>query len=336
MLKNLIYLFIVLSFLSCDNTRNETAFPILKGDYLGQSLPDDSAILFAPGVVSTAIADRDLTIYPDGKEIYFCRNIMNFSNATIFYIKEVNGVWTQPSVVDFAKDPNFIYIEPQISPDGSKMYFASNMPVEGIDFGIMNIWVTERINDSWGAPYPIGEPINTNTDQYFPSVTKGGTMYFTSEDSLNNEEFIFRSNFKDGKYLKPEKLPLSINGGRARFNALIATDESFIIVPTFGLKDSYGATDYYIVFKNEKDQWSQPINMGNQVNSENGQEWSASLSPDGKFLFFMSARIPKIQIQEDLTASLFNELQNKPQNGLSDIYWIKTDFIEELRKEAKS
>lgn len=333
MLKHLIFLLIVLSIFSCNNAKIETSTPILKGDYLGQSLPDDSAILFSPGVVSTAIADRDLTIYPNGKEIYFCRNIMNFSKATIFYVKEVNGVWTQPSVVDFAKDPNFIYIEPQISPDGSKMYFASNMPVEGIDSGIMNIWVAERINNSWEAPYPIGEPINTNTDQYFPSVTKDGTMYFTSEDSTN-EEFIYRSKFVNGKYQEPEKLPSQINGGRARFNALIAPDESFIIVPTFGLQDTYGATDYYIVFRNEKDQWSKPINMGNQVNSENGQEWSASLSRDGKFLFFMSARTPKIQIQEDLTACLFNELQNKPQNGLSDIYWIKTDFIDELKKEA--
>jgi hypothetical protein len=32
---------------------------------------------------------------------------------------------------------------------------------------------------------------------------------------------------------------------------------------------------------------------------------------------------------------MFDELNNMPQNGNSDIYWIKADFIEDLRKQAK-
>lgn len=332
-MKKLTYLFAFLFFISCNHTVKKEDQSNLKGNYLGQNTPGDSAVLFAPGIVSTAIADRDITFYPDGKEIYFCRNIKNFTNATIFYVKEVNGVWTEPRILDFAKDPDYIYIEPHISPDGSKMFFASNMDIEAIDPGIMNIWITERVGDSWGEPYPIGSPINSKTDQYFPSVTNDGTIYFTSEDS-SNEEFIYRSQFIDGKYQKLEKLPDQINAGRARFNAFISPDESFIIVPTFGLTDSYGATDYYIIFRNENDEWSQPINMGNQVNSRNGQEWSASLSPDGKYLFFMSARIPEVDTEKDLSSNLFKELHNQPQNGLSDIYWMKSDFIEDLRKEA--
>ena len=332
-MKKLTYLIVFLFFISCNYADKGKDQIVLKGAYLGQPLPGDSAVLFASGIVSTAIADRDLTITPDGKEIYFCRNIRNFSYSTIFYVKEVNGIWTRPKILDFAKDPNYIYIEPYISPDGLKMYFASNMPIEGIDPGIMNIWISKRVNDSWGDPYPIGTPINSNTDQYYPSVTKDGTMYFTSEDSTH-EEFIYRSRYIDGTYQKPEKLPDNINGGRARFNALIAPDESFIIVPIFGLPDSYGATDYYIVFRNENDQWSQPINMGDQINSENGQEWSASLSPDGKFLFFMSARVLEFDKDIILTADKYNEIHSSPQNGLSDIYWISTNFIDDLKTQA--
>ena len=144
------------------------------------------------------------------------------------------------------------------------------------------------------------------------------------------------SEFKDGKYQKPEMLPKNINMGRARFNALISPDESFIIVPAFGMPDSFGATDYYIVFRNENDQWSKPINMGAFVNSVNGQEWSASLSPDGNFLFFMSAKIPEnVQLPVKLSTITFEEMNNTCQNGNSDIYWIKTDFIKELKKMAE-
>ncbi|OFX89131.1 MAG: hypothetical protein A2W99_01955 [Bacteroidetes bacterium GWF2_33_16] len=335
-MRNLLLLIAIGFMFSCTQTGTQNKYPELIGPYLGQEIPGDSARLFAPGIISTGMSDRDITIYPDGSEIYFCKNIGNFKYSTIFYVKQINNQWTKPEIVEFGTNPKFIYIEPHISPDGKKFYFASNMPVDGCKPGIMNIWICNRKKDNWGEPYPIGAPINTGTDQYYPSVTNDGTLYFTSEDSATNEEFIYRSKFIDGKYQKPEMLPKNINMGRARFNALISPDESFIIVPAFGMPDSFGATDYYIVFRNENDQWSKPINMGAFVNSVNGQEWSASLSPDGNFLFFMSAKIPEnVQLPVKLSTITFEEMNNTCQNGNSDIYWIKTDFIKELKKMAE-
>ena len=334
-MKNLFYLILILFSIACSNQKEECKFSELKGEYLGQELPVDSAVLFAPGIVSTGMDDRDIVIYPDGSEIYFCRNISNFKFSTIFYVKQIGEKWTKPKILEFATNPKFIYIEPHISPDGTKLYFASNMPAEGSEPGSMDIWVSDRLENGWGTPYSIGSPINTKTDQYFPSVTKSGTIYYTSEDSLTNEEFIYRSKLVDGVYQEPEKLPLNVNGGRARFNALISPDESFIIVPTFGLPESFGATDYYIVFRDENDNWSDPINMGDKVNSANGQEWSASLSPDGKYLFYMSAKIPdNIELPSQLTTTMFDELNNMPQNGKSDIYWINADFIKGIKEKV--
>ncbi|MFC2151983.1 TolB family protein [Bacteroidota bacterium] len=335
-MKNLFFLAIIL-FAACTNqSTQESPFTELVGEYLGQVQPKDSALLFAPGIVSTGMADRDIAIYPDGSEIYFCKNIGNFKFSTLFYVKLVNGIWTKPQIVEFATDPNYIFIEPHISPDGKKLYFASNKPIEGIEPGIMNIWIADRIDDAWGEPYSIGAPINTQSDQYFPSLTKSGTLYFTSEDSLTNRESIYRSKLVDGVYQEPEKLPENVNMARARFNAFISPNEDYIIVPAFGMPDTYGATDYYIVFRDENDNWSEPLNMGDKVNSANGQEWSAALSPDGKFLFYMSAKSPdNIDLATPLTAEKFEELNNTPQNGNSDIYWIGTDFINELKKQAK-
>ena len=333
-MRNLIYLLAIVLF-SCSQKNSECNFPELKGEYLGQYQPEDSALLFAPNIVSTGMADRDIAIYPDGSEIYFCRNIGNFSFATIFYTKLINETWTKPQVLEFATNPEYIYIEPFISSDGLKFYFASNMPIEGTPEGIMNIWVADRTDSGWGKPYPIGEPINDNNDQYFPSITKNGTIYFTSEDPVTKQGSIYRSKFVDGKYQELEMLPENVNIGIARFNAFISPDEDFIVVPAFGLPDSYGATDYYIVFRNENDNWSKPINLGPKVNSANGQEWSASLSPDGKFLFYMSAKIPDdVIFPQQMTVNIFNDYNNKPQNGNSDIYWIKTEFIKDLKEKA--
>ncbi len=333
-MKNLSFLLLILIAFACVEQKEECKFPELKGEYFGQTLPDDSAILFAPDIISTGAGERDLTFMPDGKEIYFCREVGNFKFTTIFVTKLVSGTWTKPEVVEFCKNSEYLYFEPHISPDGKKFFFVSNMPVDSGKIGTEDIWVADREGDKWGTPYNIGEPINTDSREYFPTTTYDGTIYFTHFDPESRSEFTYRSKLIDGKYAEPEKVD-GVNLGRARFNAFISPDESFIIIPTFGLADTYGATDYYIYFRNENDEWSEPINMGPTVNSADPKEWSPSISPDGKFFFFMSARISDNRSNlGELSAEKFYKLHNSPQNGNSDIYWVSTDFINDLKKDA--
>lgn len=316
--------------ISCQNEKVD----VLSGPYIGQNLPGDSAELFAPGIVSTGMSERDLAIYPDGSEIYFCRNLGNHKFATIFYTKLIDGEWTEPEVLEFCRNPKYTYIEPFISPDGNKLFFVSNMNEDGGEPKSTDVWISKRVDGHWDKPYNPGEPVNSDQNEYFPSVTNNGTLYLTKPDE-SGREFIFRFQFKDGKYSDPEKLDENVNCGRVRYNAVISPDESFIIVPAFGMDDSFGGTDYYIVFRNENDEWSKPINMGDKINSADPREWSAALSPDGKYLFFMSARgMDDQQLPIALNAETFAQLNNTPQNGNSDIYWIKADFILELKKKA--
>lgn len=327
------YLIIILAGLvlfSCQKEKEQA----LTGLYLGQNLPGDSAELFAPGIVSTGMSERDIAIYPDGSEVYFCRNIGNHKFATIFYSKQVDGKWTQPEVLEFCRNPNYTYIEPFISPDGDKLFFVSNMNEDGGKPRSADVWVSERLNGHWDKPSNLGEPVNSDKDEYFPSITNDGTLYLTKPDE-SGREYIFRYQYEEGKYVKGEKLNKHVNCGVARYNALISPDESFIIVPAFGMDDAFGGTDYYIVFRNENDEWSKPVNMGDRINSTDPREWSAAFSPDRKYLFFMSARgMTNNQLPPELNAKTFHQLRNSPQNGNSDIYWIKADFIDELKKKA--
>jgi Tol biopolymer transport system component len=73
--------------------------------------------------------------------------------------------------------------------------------------------------------------------------------------------------------------------------------------------------------------------MGPGINSTFAREWSASVSPDGKYLFFMSDRMGSTSLGKLSTESL-QEFHNSPQNGNTDIYWISTSVIEELRVKA--
>ncbi len=130
-------------------------------------------------------------------------------------------------------------------------------------------------------------------------------------------------------------MPAQVNSGQVQFNAFVAPDESYLIVSVFGRSDSMGGTDYYIVFRNDSDDWSDPVNMGEPVNSPHGGEYSAFVSRDDQFLFFMSARPgPLGELPDSLTLDHLEATYDGPGNGNPDIYWIRADLIDELRDRA--
>jgi hypothetical protein len=309
------------------------SFVVISGDYFGQATPGDSARLFAPGIISTGMAERDFAITPDGNEIFFCREAGNFRFVTIFYSRRSNGVWSVPEVFEYCTNPAYKYVEPHISPDGNRLYFISTMPADSSSAGNEDIWVCTRTDGKWSEPRNPGAPLNSASKEFFPSVTVDGTVYFTHLDTVACEEFIYRSRLADGVYLQPEKLGPNVNIGRARYNAFIAPDESYIIIPAYGMPDSYGATDYYISFRDKLDNWSKPVNMGPRVNSSSQREWSASVSTDGKYIFFMSDR-PGGTGPAKLSTETLLDFHNSPQNGNPDIYWVGSALIERLRKNA--
>jgi hypothetical protein len=315
--------------LACAPPVPETGPPPVTGPYVGQGLPGAEARLFAPGFVSTGLAERDVTMTPDGNELYFSAQVGERGHfIAIVFTRQVEGRWTSPEVAPFSGQ--HLDIEPHISPDGRRLFFASNRG------GNMDIWVAEREDDGWGEPSNLGPPVNTEGDEFFPSVTRDGTIYYTGPDE-SGAEAIFRARpVTDGDgYAKPELLPEQVNSGQARFNAFVAPDESFLIVPMYGREDSLGGVDYYVVFRSDDDRFSDPINLGPAVNSATGNEWSASLSPDGEALFFMASRsnIEDHHAPAPMSYADILDLHSAPMNGNSDIWWIDASVIATLRPE---
>lgn len=301
----------------------------LTGPYLGQTPPGLEAKLFAPGIVSTYANERDIAATPDGKEIYFCRLLGNYSTIVVCKLKD--GTWTKPEPASFSG--KYDDIEPAISPDGKRFYFVSKRPRQDSQEipADWDIWFVEREGSSWGEAKNLGAPVNNELNQFFPSVTNDGSIYFNQRDAEG--EFIFKAQFKDGLFLPPVKLPKEINAGRFQFNAFIAPDESYIIVPSGPRKGAIGAIDYYISYKQKDGSWSETINMGPKVNSQSRNEYSPFVTRDGKYLFFLSDRSGKKaeDYGKNRSLDLLMELAAQPGNGSYDIYWIDAQIIEELR-----
>jgi hypothetical protein len=316
--------------------KDPSGFPSLAGDYLGQKPPGMEPELFAPGIVSTGLGERDVAMTPDGNELYYTAVVgPAFNFGAIVVTERVDGEWTRPEVAPFSGQ--HMDLEPAISPDGQRFFFMSTRPVPGTTepTGNEDIWVMERVGDGWGEPQNLGPPINTEGGEFFPSVTEDGTLYFTRKVAEGSES-IYRSRLVKGEYGEPEMLPEQVNSGQLRFNAFIARDESYIIVCVWGREDSLGGVDYYVVFRSTEDVWSAPINMGERINATEGAEWSPYVSPDGAYLFFMSSRAT-IQDRFSPVRQTYDSLQdlhNRPMNGSFDIWWIDARIIDELRPEG--
>lgn len=309
----------------------------LRGPYLGQTPPTDQPRVFAPETVCTGIAVRDMAISPDGKEIYFSMTLGNYDMGTILVMRERDGRWSAPEVVPHLDDPTYLNMEPALSADGKQLFFFSTRPLNPGDRtpGKGDIWVMDRRGDGWGEPRNLGAPVNTELGEFFPSLTRDGTLYFSRADKSGRINEIFRSRLRDGRYTEPEKLPPQVNCGASQFNAFIAPDESYIIVPVIGRKDGVGATDYYIVFRRPDDTWSEPLNPGDKINTAGGMEFSPYVSPDGKYFFFMrSAFLPREQFPARLNYAFFQQAARRAENGNPSIWWVGADFISALRAKA--
>ncbi len=310
---------------------------ILEGPYIGQPLPGIYPEIFAPGIISTGLHDDyGPAIAKDGNEIYF--RIWGKPHAILWVIKRVDGKWGEPEVAPFSgqyEDGGFIF-----SKDENRIYFDSDRPLDNKDESKdTDIWIVDRDENGWGKPINLGAPINSTDDEYIGSVTADKTIYFTVRKRLADGKFSFKnysSRWKDTAYSKPEKLPYPFNSDYFQIAPRFSLDESYAILTINGREDGIGQEDLYVTFKKEDGTWTEPQNLGAQVNSSQ-TDWFPSFSPDGKYLFFVSWR--HTGEKNPKTKSRFEEKMMKfykePSFGHgADIFWVDTKVIEELKPEG--
>ncbi len=88
----------------------------------------DHAELFAPGYISTNLYERDIAITAGGDEIIFTLSDYKQSRRCLVRVRKTGNQWGEKEILSFSGLYNDI--EPCLSMDGSKLYFASDRPLE--------------------------------------------------------------------------------------------------------------------------------------------------------------------------------------------------------------
>jgi len=113
---------------------------------------------------------------------------------------------------------------PALDQTGNIMYFSSN---RSGGFGGYDLYVSRFENGSWTNPQNLGPRINTTGNEVYPFLHPSGRLYFSSEGHDNNigGYDIFYSEFYNGNWINPVKLPGPFNSGLKDFTYF--ADEKF-------------------------------------------------------------------------------------------------------------
>ena len=114
------------------------------------------------------------SISANGKEMYY--SIYDETGQRIYMATKSGNNWG--NLRPFAHNrPNCTTTHPSLSPDGKRLFFASNMPG---GFGGFDIYVCEWTTRGWGPPKNLGPEVNTSGNELYPFIQGNGELFFSS------------------------------------------------------------------------------------------------------------------------------------------------------------
>jgi Tol biopolymer transport system component len=274
---------------------------------------------FKTGLVSTCHYERDGCFSRDMKQ--FCFTRMYYGQQVILVITlDSSGRWGEPEVASFSG--RYSDSSPFITPDEKKLYFCSARPVdpnkeEPKDYDIY--FVEKKQNGTWGNPIRLGPEVNTELNEYHPSVAANGNLYFCAQDREDKSKIhIYMAKWENNSYSKAVKLGNAINSKSGEVNPFISPDEKYLLYTSY----RSGGGDIYINHRKQS-HWDDSIKLNEPINSV-GRDYCPYITPDGKYLIFSSNRIfYKDHWKKPKTYEEILRMFRGPGNGMMDIYRVE-------------
>ena len=304
-----------------------------------------SAQTLPPGSY-TSTNKKAIKLYEEGKKYYEVRKDKEAEEVLIKALKEDDNFIEAHSAIAFLlmehgrsaeAIPHFekaVAVNPKFFPQNQYYMANAYMMVGSYDKAVTtyeNFMKAERINPQmkeaaakeiknakFGAqaikspkpfkPVNMGGGVNTNFNEYFPSITADGKQFlFTRElkesEQVRQEDF-YLSNY-DGKQWQTA-MPMTIvnTPGNEGAPSISADGTYMFFASCMEMSGDYGSPDrkgfgscdiFYSQKVNGK--WTKPVNVGPPVNTANW-ETQPSFSSDGKTLYFVRGLISRGDIKE--------------------------------------
>jgi hypothetical protein len=261
--------------------------------YLGQQPPGLTPEPFAPGLVSSPGYEYGGVFSPEMDAFYFIRG-RGEGAAQDFVVFDYQEEGWRETVLSPRVG------QPFIAPDGATLHLGGRY--------------MERSDTGWSEINSLGQPFD---DFQIMRLTASsvGTYVFDEIGSADGDGVLRYSRLVDGLREAPKPFSATINTGTFNAHPFIAPDESYILWD--GRRPSgFGGSDIYVSFRQANGEWGPAINLGEAINTP-AWEASASVTPDGRYLFF------------------HRMIQPADGDGLPDvdIFWVDAQVLDTLRPD---
>lgn len=159
-----------------------------------------------------------------------------------------------------------------------------------------DLWSVKRDRKGkWSKPVVFPEPMNTGAHEATTSLNKrGNEMFFTRCEESSKEKpvptcEIYFTKKKGKGWIAPVLLPLPYDSVTT-FGHPCITEDGKLLYFASDMKGGQGGKDIWMIKKMKRDEWSEPINLGDQINT-NGDELFPFIHADGALYFASNGHI---------------------------------------------
>ena len=246
------------------------------------------------GGLNTDADEGIISFSPDGQTMYLTRARRSDTSDTsveIYTSRRSDATWSEPQKFEIIADTISAFGHPAVSPDGTYLYFTSDMPG---GYGGLDIW---RINlkERAGSLENMGPQINTAGNEMFPYSRTDSLLYFSSDGHPGFGGLdLFRGRLNTtGDYWSVENMGLPMNSKGDDFGITFGSGESGFFssnredgrghdhIYSFELPDIHITISGYVVDKDDE-----PVpNAIIRIVGDDGSNQKEISRDDGSFRF---------------------------------------------------
>lgn len=206
-------------------------------------------------------------------------------------------------------------LSPVVSPDGSKLCVVRSKSPDNIGAGRdQDIWCSDLEGGEWSIMKNLGEPVNDKNNNFLVSISPDNNKMVVGIGIGTGGIATTKKDHSGWAEPKKEKIADYMNFSNTV--SFYATSDNQRLLMAVKRNDGYGAKDLYVSTKDEKGNWSKPLNLGPVINSF-GDEDTPFMAADNKTLYFSSNGHPGYGKQDVFVTKRLDDTWTnwaKPQN----------------------
>lgn len=204
----------------------------------------------------------------------------------MFISRKANGTWSYAANIGERVNTPYHDSNLALSADGKTLYILKDEGGGDIYF------CTQLANGSWGAPAPLPGIINSSFEEKSITISKDGkTLYFSSNrpGGLGGTDLYKATKDSKGEWANVKNLGPKINTPFDEEGPFIDYDMVTLYFSSKGHKNMGSYDIFRAVYDPEKNDWSEPENLGYPINTPDDDIFYIT-SSDGKRAYYSSVR----------------------------------------------